>query len=49
MDEKDKRIKELEDLLFKALARIEELERRLGLNSSQRVTSLLQAMDCVKN
>jgi len=34
MDEKDKRIKELEKLLFKALARIEELERRLGLNSS---------------
>jgi transposase len=34
MDEKDKRIKELEGLLAKALARIEELERRLGLNSS---------------
>lgn len=33
MDEKDKRIKELEELLAKALARIEELERRLGLNS----------------
>ena len=34
MDEKDKRIAELEGLLKAALARIEALERRLGLNSS---------------
>lgn len=33
MDEKDKRIAELEKLLSQALSRIEELERRLGLNS----------------
>ena len=34
MDEKDKKIQKLEDLVNKLLARIEELERMLGLNSS---------------
>ena len=33
ISEQEKRIAELEKLLRQALARIEELERRLGLNS----------------
>ncbi len=36
MDEKDKRISELETALSEALARLSELERRLNLNSTNR-------------
>ena len=33
MDDKDKKIQELEAIIVKLTARIEELEKRLGLNS----------------